>query len=193
MGERRWWLSLYLPLGHSEKHRSLTPTDWQPEWLTASRVVCWGQKCVFYQAESCAKAQRACAKWRNNEAKKRAIKFSLSLSFRSGRQATGGERCGRAPVPMQRPLVGFGAAHCWVGQTSSCGNKVLLLQEVWTTARALCRIIRIQSWLSVVYFFYFSTPRTPESSWAWLDWRTNTDQKLQTGFVVVVILIQRTI
>lgn len=29
--------------------------DWQPEWLTANTTVLWGEKCVFYQAESSAK------------------------------------------------------------------------------------------------------------------------------------------
>lgn len=56
-----------------------------------------------------------CAKWMNNEAKKRSIKFSLSLSSTSGRQATGGGE--------MWPFVSgywFTAAHCWRGQTSSC-------------------------------------------------------------------------
>lgn len=44
---------------------------------------------------------------RNNEAKKGAINLSLCLGFR--RQATGEDRCGLAPLPMQRPLEWFAA------------------------------------------------------------------------------------
>lgn len=33
---------------------------------------------------------------------------------------------------------------------------MLLLQEVWTTATALCRIIRAKSLLSMVYFLFFN-------------------------------------
>lgn len=54
-----------------------TYRDWQPEWLTTNTTLFWGQKCVFYQAESSAKTQRVCVKWTNNEAKKGAKNFSL--------------------------------------------------------------------------------------------------------------------
>ena len=70
------------------------------------------------------KALRACAKRRNNEAKKGAINFSLCWAFRRQRLATGEDRCGLAPVPVQRPLVRFGATRYWKGQTSSRRTKL---------------------------------------------------------------------
>lgn len=68
----------------------------------------------------------------NNEAKKGAINFSLCWGFRRRRQATGEDRCGLAPLPVQRPLVWFGAARYWRGHTSSHRTKLLMykLREV---------------------------------------------------------------
>ena len=87
-----WWESaitgsvFILPLPHCKTPMPNTETDSLADFLPTQQW-CWGEKCVFYQAESSTKALGACAKRRNNEAKKGAINFSLCWGFRRRRQA----------------------------------------------------------------------------------------------------------
>lgn len=79
-------------------------------WLPANTAVRWGEKCVFYQAERSIKALRGCTGWMNNEPEKRTVNFSLCWDFRRWRQATGGQRGGRARLPVEHhPHIS-----CWI-------------------------------------------------------------------------------
>lgn len=84
------WLSPYLPLCRSEKLRLLTWRATAPVTRCQQNGRPRTEMCFFTKHGAALNRSEPCAKRMNNEAKKRSIKFSLSLSSRSSRQATGG-------------------------------------------------------------------------------------------------------
>lgn len=88
------WVSVSALFCYSGEHRFPIQRVTAP-WLTANTAVHWGEKCVFYQAESRLNILRGCMQWMNNEAKNSTINLSLCCCLWRCRESTGKEGCSR--------------------------------------------------------------------------------------------------